>query len=879
MIAPLQPFPDDARQPPVLGGSAGEQVAAAIARSTVSGLPLAQALAAYSDEIPSGRTRRTLRHLSESLQRGTPLEQAVTQLRPPMPAYLGGLLQAAAETGQLGLVLEQHLLARRRNRDTRRRFWISAAYPLVLLSASVAILIAMLVYFVPTVADLLTNFGVPIPAATQVTIEVSAAVIALLPYWRYGLTLLGIVCAAVFCLQFLPGRPARTRLWQRLPLFGTAARSVALSEFCGCLALLVECRVPLPQALRLTSGVLRDSNLAEGSRRLAEQCEQGLPPDQESAYLPNFPPSLTPVFRWNSRPDALAGGLRAAAELYAAQARVRTWVAGSLIQPIVLGVVVTLIGGVVVTLFLPLFALLQSLTGPVTGLFLPSVPEIAANTGASVEILVTTLLVPLIGAVLLIAEWQSRTAFGRSTRANWRRGLQACGLLLAPIVAGMAWHAVARLASETLIEQIVPTVARLLMIVAASRAAYRAWQVGALGDYYSADVAAMLLQSRPRSELRLSAWILACFPLLWAALPCLLLVAPLLFAVAILRMNDRVERTRFLGALAVAVEHNMDLAAEVNGFAAGARWRRREQFVALAGRLRDGTRLSDALAADAQLVSPNVVAAVRIAEQSGSLGAALRAEANRQQQALCGQFSDSSVFALICYYWVVLVVLAGIASALSYWIAPKFQEIFKDFGYPLPPLTERVLEMSAGSPLFVMLVIPLLLVPATTLLLLSTRSVDDGGSGIWTPLSRIFPRRDAPGVLRWLALAVDSRRPLPALITDVAERLPRSGVAVRLLRSAQSMTAGSEPWEALARESFLSRREVAAVRAADRAGGAPLALNAIADAIERAQLRRVLWWIEWLRPLVMLIFGGLVGVYCVGYFLPIVEMIRRSALE
>lgn len=361
MVAPLMPFPDDARLPPALGSGVGEQVAVAVARSAVSGLPLAQALEAYASEVPSRRTRRALRCLSESLQRGTSLAQAVTQVRPPLPDYLGGLMQAAAETGQLGLVLEQHLLAVRRNRDTRRRFWMNAAYPLVLLAAAAAILVAMLVFFVPTVATLLQDFGVPVPALTQVTISVSDAVVGLLPYWRYVLMLLAIVCAGMFVLRFVPGRPARTRLWQRVPLFGSAARSVALSEFCGCLSLLVECRLPLPKALRLTSGAMRDPNLAEGSRRLAEQCEQGLTPDQEAAYLPNFPPSLTPVFRWSTQPDALAGGLRAAAELYAAQARVRTWVAGSFVQPIVLGVVVSLVGGVVITLFLPLFTLLKSL--------------------------------------------------------------------------------------------------------------------------------------------------------------------------------------------------------------------------------------------------------------------------------------------------------------------------------------------------------------------------------------------------------------------------------------------------------------------------------------------------------------------------------------
>lgn len=493
------------------------------------------------------------------------------------------------------------------------------------------------------------------------------------------------------------------------------------------------------------------------------------------------------------------------------------------------------------------------------------------------EILVTTLFVPLIGMLLLIAEWQSRTAFGRSTRANWRRGLRWCAIALMPVAAGMIWHAVGRLMNFVLLEQLVPSVARMLMIVAACRAAYRAWQVGLMGDYYTAEPDDVLKQSRPRDELRLCGWILTGFPLLWLAVPLLLLVAPLLFGLALLRMNARVERTRLLWTLAIAAEHGMNLADEVDGFAAGARRRSRERYMALAGRLRDGSRLSDALSSDGQVAAPEVIAAVRIAEQTGSLAPTLRAAAQRNQDVLTGTHGDGSVFATICYCWVVLVVLISVASYLSYKnIVPKFQQIFSDFGMELPPLTARFINLSAGSPLFMLLIVPLLAVPAAVLLLLSTRSVDDGSSVVWGSLSRVFPRRDAPGVLRWLALAVGGERPLPALITDVAERIPNRTLGVRLLRAAQSMSAGGEPWESLSRESFLSRREVAAVQAAERAGHAPLALNSIADAIERARLRRVLWWIEWLRPTVLLVFGVLVGTFCVAYFVPLISLIWKT---
>jgi len=490
-----------------------------------------------------------------------------------------------------------------------------------------------------------------------------------------------------------------------------------------------------------------------------------------------------------------------------------------------------------------------------------------------VEILITTLFVPFLGALLLLAEWQSRIAYGRTTRANWRIGLRCCAIVLVPVVAGMVWHALVRVMNDTWINQTIPSIVRVLMIVATFRAAFRAWQIGLMGDYFTAEPAAMLRQTRPRDELRMCAWVLTCFPLLWAFVPGLLLIAPILFAAALMRMSQRVERTRFLWTLAIAVEHGMDLPSEVEAFGSGARWKNKERYMAMGGRLRDGARLSDALATDGALTSAEVIAAVRVAEQTGSLAGTLRAAAARHQDALCRTPGDRSIITLIGYYWVVLVVLTAITWGLSYWVAPKFEMIFRDLGAEMPALSKHVLDVSPGSMMFMLLIVPLLVLPAGILVLLTTRSVEDTAASAWGPLSRILPRRDAPGVLRWLALAVAGNRPLAPIIIDVAERQPNRGLSLRLLRAAHAMEGGTAPWEALSHEYFLSRREVAAVEVADRAGSAPLALNAIADTIERTQVRRVLVWIEWLRPIVMLVFGGLVAVYCLAYFLPVVALL------
>lgn len=358
MIA-AAPNSDSDRAPS--GGAGGNELTDVAAEVVTRGLPLAAGLHAYSLEAPSFRIRAALRRLSHELDAGTPLHDALLKQGPAVPAYLRGLIAAGARAGRFGEVVEQHLLCLRRTRDVRARVWLSLSYPLLLLIGGVALMLVMLVWPVPMFRGIFEDFGVPLPGPTLALMWLSEAAIGLLRYWFPTLIVLASLVALVCLLRFVPGRATRTRMFQMIPFVGTAMRYVGMSEFCSLLSILLECRVPLPDALRLTAGAIRDPNLAEGSRLLADDVESGLDVDDSVRHLPHFPLSLATMFRWSGRETALAQGLRAAGELFALQSRVQAGVIGVFVQPLVfLGVALT--GGLVMfSLFMPLFSLLNEL--------------------------------------------------------------------------------------------------------------------------------------------------------------------------------------------------------------------------------------------------------------------------------------------------------------------------------------------------------------------------------------------------------------------------------------------------------------------------------------------------------------------------------------
>ena len=325
-----------------------------------AGLPLAPGLRALAEEIPSGRVRRSLHALSERLERGESLDTVLAESSRLVPPPLRALLAAATGSGNLGLLLDRYLMLSRANRDLKRRLWLSLAYPLLLILASIGVLAFILMWITPEFRNIFEGFDVELPAITVALVTVSKF---LVDYG--GVILLGTVLVGgllVFCVPLLVGRANLRRMLHVVPILGSMLQFSGLAGFCHFLALLLEGRVRLADALRLSGAACGDASLNQHAAELARGIEGGLSLIDATFGLPSFPQSLMHVFRWQTRGDAFADILRANAEVFEARARTQSGMLGGIIEPFVLVGVATVIGGTVVSLFMPLIKLLNELS-------------------------------------------------------------------------------------------------------------------------------------------------------------------------------------------------------------------------------------------------------------------------------------------------------------------------------------------------------------------------------------------------------------------------------------------------------------------------------------------------------------------------------------
>ncbi len=343
-----------------LSGHEAARLARGIAGLAGSGLPMPEGLRALGEEFSHGPLRRMLGTLASLLESGVPLDVAVEAQGRRFPAHLRGLVLVGARSGTLGQVLGRFIAYHDVGAELRRRTWLSLAYPILAITASLMLFYFVSFLMVNDVAPIYADFNVDLPLLTRLALTVSRIVVE--RWWSPVWILCVLAAAWIMLLVALPTAYWRS-LTRYLPVLGWVWRWTSLAEFCHLLGLLLECDVPLTQAVRLAGEGVQDAGMDSASRRAASDIEAGQSLSRAVSRRSIFPAGLARLLGWAESKDALAETLHMAGDMFAAQARSQATFASTVYG--VASVIAVLIGiGVfLVAIMLPLISLVSKLNG------------------------------------------------------------------------------------------------------------------------------------------------------------------------------------------------------------------------------------------------------------------------------------------------------------------------------------------------------------------------------------------------------------------------------------------------------------------------------------------------------------------------------------
>jgi general secretion pathway protein F len=325
-----------------------------IAALVRAGLPLERGLAGAG----AGRMGTVARSLSERLEGGATLDEALEAEGDRVPPIYRAVVRAGVRSGRLASALEGLTAYARSFVEMRRVVGLALLYPLLVLTFAYVLLLGFLWFVLPPFLSTFDVLRLPSRRVLFLLSELARTV----PYWA---PIPPIVLALLAITWLVSGRarsfPAMGRMLRWVPGARTLMRQVAAADFADLLAVLVEHEVPLPEAVELAANATGDPALRQIGPTVADALRRGEPPTSGTRAAGGFPPLLRWVLAWGTRQGMLAPALRNAAEMYRRRARLRADLMRTLLPTaamVIVGATAALL--YTLTLFVPFSALLRS---------------------------------------------------------------------------------------------------------------------------------------------------------------------------------------------------------------------------------------------------------------------------------------------------------------------------------------------------------------------------------------------------------------------------------------------------------------------------------------------------------------------------------------
>jgi type IV pilus assembly protein PilC len=322
-----------------------------------SGLSLLRALTILTEQTENKELARLLGEVRNDVETGHSLSAALAKQPQAFPPLLVNMTRAGEVGGFLDTVLLQ--IAENYEAEVKLRGKVKAAmtYPVVVFVIAVLAVIGMLLFIVPVFVGLFSDFDAELPAPTRFLVWASGMMKILAPLGAVG-------CVALFLswpkLKDKPQvRNALDPVKLKVPVFGPLFRKIALARFARNLGTMMKSGVPILQSLDIVASTTGNVVLERAIREVQTSVRQGESLAGPLTNHPVFPPMVVQMMAVGEDTGALDTMLHKIAQFYDQEVEATTEALTALIEPLMIVVIGSIIGGMIVALYMPIFSLMN----------------------------------------------------------------------------------------------------------------------------------------------------------------------------------------------------------------------------------------------------------------------------------------------------------------------------------------------------------------------------------------------------------------------------------------------------------------------------------------------------------------------------------------
>ena len=322
-----------------------------------SGLSLLRSLYILAEQTESKALAAIVNQVRMDVERGASLSQALVK----HPKAFNRLYVSMVRAGEVGGALDSVLLRLaetiEKQVELRRKVKSAMTYPVVVASLVLIIVTAMLLFVIPMFQNIYKQLGGKLPAPTQFLITVSNVC------RNFWYVIFGVEAGAIYgfrrWINSEEGRKSWDAIKLRVPVFGKLVRKTALARFSRTLSALVRSGVPILESLEIVADTSGNHVVAEAVRDTQAAVKRGDPLSKRLEEHPVFPPMVVQMMAVGEETGALDEMLDKIADFYDQEVEATVDALTSLIEPLLIMVMGVCVGGMIISLYLPMFNIIK----------------------------------------------------------------------------------------------------------------------------------------------------------------------------------------------------------------------------------------------------------------------------------------------------------------------------------------------------------------------------------------------------------------------------------------------------------------------------------------------------------------------------------------
>lgn len=319
-----------------------------------AGVPLLQSFDIVANGHSNASVSKLLYDIKASVETGSSMAQAFGRHPKYFDALFCNLVEAGEKAGILDMILDRLAMYQEKMLYIKSKIKSALTYPIAVMGIAVIVTAILMIFVVPVFGEVFASFGAELPAPTQIVMNISNFFVH---NWFYMLaatigSIVGIKKAIEVNVKV---KNAFERALLKLPIFGSIITKAIVARWARTLATMFAAGVPLVEALNSVAGAAGNVIYYDATKEIQKNVSTGqsLTVSMQNEHV--FPNMMIQMTQIGEESGSLDDMLNKVAEFYESEVDEAVSSLSSLMEPLIIGFLGIVVGGLVVAMYLPIF--------------------------------------------------------------------------------------------------------------------------------------------------------------------------------------------------------------------------------------------------------------------------------------------------------------------------------------------------------------------------------------------------------------------------------------------------------------------------------------------------------------------------------------------